>query len=485
MNRRPITRAHARLWWLLLLGPAVGGCGGDGGGAPPSGSIRTLAYVITDCHETAAGESPIGMQRLLVQRGDDAPIPIAEFPILGPPAPFGTCAALGLDRLGPESVAAGVFQRLAVSPDATTVIFEVTDDLALCNDEICVRPPPLPPASRGIFRVAADGTELRRLAPPSRVPTFFEGANVTLILPSLAISANGQLATLTDLGPGPDAIERTQIFTLGLDSGAERQITSLPDAPLTDPDFPATCCPGFFDNRTATFASTADPDGTNPTNQLSFFSVGTDGSDLMRFTSTVVLPDAEISPIFTIREGVPSVTVFILPEDAQEGPPGRITEVLLIDGENALQLTNFGRTDTGNPILSNDGLQVFFVASADPLGTNPTQNCQVFSIDPTGANLRQLTQFGEVEHSIAGCEFGEIGLGCAIMINAQDPVTGTLLLYSSCDPLGTNPNGGQLFTMRPDGTDLRQLTDARGLVIEPGNVSSELPGPFAYSAFEQ
>ncbi len=56
-----------------------------------------------------------------------------------------------------------------------------------------------------------------------------------------------------------------------------------------------------------------------------------------------------------------------------------------------------------------------------------------------------------------------------------------LVFYSTCDPLGTNPNGGQIFAMRPDGSDLRQLTTARGLVTAAGTFSAELIGPAVYS----
>lgn len=64
----------------------------------------------------------------------------------------------------------------------------------------------------------------------------------------------------------------------------------------------------------------------------------------------------------------------------------------------------------------------------------------------------------------------------------QDPVTRTVVFYSSCDPLGTNPAGGQLFAMRPNGSRLRQLTDVRGLTTgADGLITVELPGPFAYS----
>ena len=66
----------------------------------------------------------------------------------------------------------------------------------------------------------------------------------------------------------------------------------------------------------------------------------------------------------------------------------------------------------------------------------------------------------------------------------QDSKTRTVVFYSSCDPLGTNPFGGQLFAMRPDGSDLRQLTHTRGVVTHPGvELIGELPGPFAYGPY--
>jgi hypothetical protein len=50
-------------------------------------------------------------------------------------------------------------------------------------------------------------------------------------------------------------------------------------------------------------------------------------------------------------------------------------------------------------------------------------------------------------------------------------------------PFGRGTYGGQVFSVRPDGTGLHQLTAMRGLVREAdGAVSVELPGPVAYSA---
>jgi hypothetical protein len=67
---------------------------------------------------------------------------------------------------------------------------------------------------------------------------------------------------------------------------------------------------------------------------------------------------------------------------------------------------------------------------------------------------------------------------------SQDARTGTLVFASSCDPFGTNPNGGQLFAMRPDGTGLRQLTDDPPVKTDPdGSVTVELPGPYTYGPY--
>jgi hypothetical protein len=62
-------------------------------------------------------------------------------------------------------------------------------------------------------------------------------------------------------------------------------------------------------------------------------------------------------------------------------------------------------------------------------------------------------------------------------------VTKAVVFDTNCDPLGANTQGYQLFAMRPDGSGLRQLTDASGFATNPdGSIRVELPGPFAYSA---
>ena len=188
---------------------------------------------------------------------------------------------------------------------------------------------------------------------------------------------------------------------------------------------------------------------------------------------------------FRITGSEVNVANLILPGVPVNGgsfPGFPIQEVFVIDRENdVLQLTNFRRVDTVNPTVSADGQRVVFVASADPLGTNPTENGQLFSIDRTGGDLRQLTDFREGPHSTFGCFIGPRPVGCGTIYMSRDIQSDAVVFYSSCNPFGTNPYGSQVFAMHSDGTGLRQLTHTQGYTRDAsGAVSVEVAYPFAY-----
>ncbi len=91
--------------------------------------------------------------------------------------------------------------------------------------------------------------------------------------------------------------------------------------------------------------------------------------------------------------------------------------------------------------------------------------------DAAAGGLGQLTFFSEsTGHATNGCWGGRRPNGCRIDFSwaafkpSQNPHTGTIFFKSTCDPFGQNPNGWQLFAIQPDGSDLRQLTNARGYV---------------------
>jgi hypothetical protein len=219
--------------------------------------------------------------------------------------------------------------------------------------------------------------------------------------------------------------------------------------------------------------------------------VNADGSGgLTRPPSPVALLGSQIDPRFVITGGRPVGVGLAVPGPSLNSrPPGfqTIFEVFFYDGgQNLLQLTNFHRIDSW-PFGGDARQRVFFVATADPLGTNPSNNCQIFSIGPLGEDLRQLTQFHETDHATTQCTFsGRRPYGCFILPLARDADTGALIFSSTCDPFGSNPSGSQYFAMAADGAGLRQLTSARGLVTEAdGTVIGELPDPAAYSGLRR
>ena len=202
----------------------------------------------------------------------------------------------------------------------------------------------------------------------------------------------------------------------------------------------------------------------------------------------IALPGGGVVPVFTIfgSRTRAAVTVGYYPATPVDrfatGLP-IIEEVFLLDGKDVLQLTNFRRSDTARAGRGGAlaGQRVFFEASANPLRTNPGENCQVFSIDIRGGDLRQLTRLRDRGHpSGVGC-FTANPASCSIERISADQLTGAVAFTSSCDPVGKNPHGYQALSMRPDGSGLRQLTSARGVETDPdGAVHIELPGPFYF-----
>jgi hypothetical protein len=161
--------------------------------------------------------------------------------------------------------------------------------------------------------------------------------------------------------------------------------------------------------------------------------------------------------------------------------PGRMPIELFrnVSDRYGLQLTNFGRSDTaafwGRP------RDLLFYASADPLGENPSHTCQIFRISPLATGIRQLTHLSQKGPSREGCDV-TIRPGCGLLaVNQFGHAPRAITFFSDCDPLGTNPDGAQVFAMRWDGSRMRQLTHTRGVTrAADGSVLElEVPGPVA------
>jgi hypothetical protein len=442
VRRVPRVLAAAAVGLTLLLAHC-GGDGHDGAGSPAA----TVAYIVTACRQT--GASMTLQQEVRILRGAEEAATVVS---VGPFGPFRGqgCAERG-DARGSFYPSLGPLQRFGITPDGSGIVYELNDVFVSQGRGL------LPPEERGIYYIRTDGSEARRLGPASRSPTIFIFTDVTI-----AFSPDGQEFAYIDRGPDEAGHDAAQVFVHDLMPGEPRQVTRLPS--LFPGRFPENGWPLFIDTDEILFGRFPDSEWPPRAGQGGLV-VDLQGNVLSEI-SKVVLPDGRVIPIFRII-GADWLASRIVGEVEESN------EVAVSDGTNVLQLTNFGRSDTVNfsPFYSPRDQRVYFTASADPFGTNPTENCQIFSIDPMGRDLRQLTFFREnAAHAATGCLGGPRGQGCRIDFNwalgqrSQDPQTGAIFFRSSCDPLGQNPNGGQLFSMQPDGSGLRQLSNAPGAV---------------------
>jgi hypothetical protein len=158
---------------VLALALLVAACGSDsdGGNRSPEAFVRTLAYLVSTCRDDDQWIS--GSQKFVIQR-DGREVVVKEWH--QPPLPWnvmpgpGLCHLGGLVRVGAGFHFTLFVQRFAVSPDASAVVFEVTDDHSILRS---VAPEGLiPEEDEGFFFVNADGTGLRRLGDASRDPCW-------------------------------------------------------------------------------------------------------------------------------------------------------------------------------------------------------------------------------------------------------------------------------------------------------------------------
>jgi hypothetical protein len=461
-------------------------CRGSGGCA----AIRTLAYVVNECRT----DGPILHQSLRIRRGNCTPVTVMdlELPVLsGQLEFFNYLCGLWVDtRYGDVGSLIGVFQRLTATPDGSGVVFEVTDAVA--------QPAPLfrlpPEVEKGFYFVRAEGTGLRRLGPPSEVPIIVYG-NLSdspigfyaggLVVPNSDISPDGRTFAFTDRGPGPAGEGAIQVVTLDIATGKRTWVTRFPVTEKPPPIGNSyTAYPRFVDNDTILVASSANPNGLNPDGYFTGFVINTDGTGLRVLATPVAPAGGRVDARFVVAGGGTNL-INLGFSDYQE--------LFIVDGKRLLQLTAFHRANTSRVFLDADRRRAFFRANADPFGTNTSGTCQLFSVDTLGTHLRQLTHFragepfADGQYSTNECgSYGPLPAylpGCSIFGAYQDPVTRTVIFNSNCDPFGTNPYGAQIFSMRPDGSQLRQLTTERGRVLEDdGAFTMEVPGPIAYSA---
>jgi hypothetical protein len=332
----------------------------------PGARIRTLAYVVSECNTDPQGRGGSGLkQKLLIRRGNCDPVTVMEvapstYPVNNP---LGVCRIWAGYRAGYGSQGTGVFQRMAVLPDGSGVVFEMTKQLSFVP-ALTFEPP-----EEGIFFVRADGrSPPRRVADASRFPTLFAVADpnspvgVSFYASGnfFVVSPDGRKMAFIDFGPDTDGNEAPQIFLLDLRPPYRRtQLTHQSRVLRSAEADPGILGLGFQNSRTVTFQST---DGRA-------FQVKTDGKspekEIPRPHPTVA-SDARIVPQFNVTSANPKIVVIHFPDRLAVSGAKGVNEVFLIDGKNFVQLTNFGRSDTGGALIARD--RVFLIASANSTG---------------------------------------------------------------------------------------------------------------------
>jgi hypothetical protein len=474
-----MTRLASASFVLLLIAVA------DAGSAAcprtcastPEGCAKgfgTLAYVVSTCR-VVPGRKMIGAQELRIHRSGCDPITVLRIANAEPVDDyFELCATLGQNHLGSASPLAGVFHRLGVSTDGQAIVFEVTNAF-----QRLVGPVPRAPEEQGFFHIRADGTGLRRLGPASRDPTYrlfdYRGDPAVTTMTRVVFSSDDRRVVYTDLAPGPDGVVTEQISTMEIASGQQRQVTHLQAGEPPPPGMRIIGSPFFLTPRTVSFDYPVG-EGRQP------FQIDIDGTNLRRPD----LPDAPLAGggriVQQFRRSQRDYRIFLAQfpgpavNEYHDGPPTDLFRDIAT--RYWVQLTNFRWNDTRAYVSRRS--DVVFMTSADPVGENPFHNCQFFRMSPLGFGLRQVTHFNEGQRSIEGCDI-TIRRGCGVREVDQYAHSPAIAFYSDCDPLGTNPDGAQVFSMRWDGSRMRQLTHTRGVTrAADGSVLEvEVPGPVA------
>jgi TolB protein len=113
--------------------------------------------------------------------------------------------------------------------------------------------------------------------------------------------------------------------------------------------------------------------------------------------------------------------------------------VVTVDGTGLRRLTPWS-LDAANPDWSPDGREILFNPYYDP---HPGEFSNVYSMKPDGSHRRQLTHARPGVQSFAP---------------AWSP-DGTRIVFDRFTPTGKTSGRLDLFTMKPDGTSLRQVTN--------------------------
>lgn len=324
-----------------------------------------------------------------------------------------------IDRAGTNlrqitSFAAAVsIEGLSMSDDGTRIAFGSSADLTGGNPDL----------GGEVFAILDDGTGLRQLTTTG--PTYGSGT------PSL--SGNGQRIAFQsdgDLVPGNNLVFQTEIFVIDWAGTGLRQLTKTGRllGLLGDP---ASMSPAITDDGlTVVYASNDSRlfPVLNLDGNYEIFKIKTDGTGKTALTSSIL----SVGALFpTVAGGGGRIAYYGL---------GTNVTLEVMDGAGTAKKTllSFDLVFQGEPDVSPSGGRVVFARSTGLFATG-----QIWKVEADGTGLAQVTTLASGTPS-----------GPSLAADGE-----TIVFASSSDPLATNGDGsGEIFTIRADGTALRQLT---------------------------
>jgi len=229
-----------------------------------------------------------------------------------------------------------------------------------------------------VFRIEADGSD------PTQVTAFVSGEAGHLG----GITDDGELIVFSATADpvGCNNIN-TQIFTVDADGTSFNQLSPCP--PSSNSDYPTIS----GDGSRAAFQSSEDPDGDNDDGspELLRYNIAHSGAPHRRLDQ--LTSDDDHYWKVPRLDGSGTWVVFQSQGDPLGDNPDGSTEIFRIDtdGTGLEQLTDDPARSSVWPDVSASGERIVYASEADPLGTNPENNSEIFMVEPATATTTQLT----------------------------------------------------------------------------------------------
>lgn len=195
------------------------------------------------------------------------------------------------------------------------------------------------------------------------------------------------------LGDNPE--HAFQLMRFDPTTGAATTILTSPDGL---PSLPSIT----DDGASMAFVASANLTGNNPDLSPELFVAGTDGSGVAQLTDESAVNGGSVSQ--AVYSGDGARIFFVANTDPLGTNPDLFAQIFRIEpnGTGLTQLTNFADATVSSLSVSDDAQRLIFVSPDDLVsGSNPDENGQVFALLADGTGLRQLTTLVDFPASAA------------------------------------------------------------------------------------